>query len=183
MKTIYFVTGNENKFREVKEILADRFDVQNIKLDLLEKQELDVEKIAYFKAKEAFKQTSKPVLVEDTGLTIEEWNGLPGALIKWFVKTVGTGGIVKLVDGFKSRRATAKTTFAYADQNGTMIFSGEVKGRIAKEPRGETNFGWDPIFIPDGYSKTFAEMAPEEKNKISHRKLALDKVAHFIPTT
>lgn len=170
----FFATTNKNKLREVNEILGE--ELESIEVELIEPQALDVEDVVKEKAKDAFAKTGKPVLVEDTGVYFSAWNGLPGALIKWFLSTVGNQGILKMLSTETNRQAIAKTAVGFYDGKNIHIFTGEVKGIIPSELRGENNFGWDPIFIPNGYEKSFAEMAPEEKNQISMRYLALSKL-------
>jgi len=173
---ICFVTSNENKLREFEEILG--FNLKQIELDLDEIQAVEVEKVVEHKTKQAFERIKKPVITEDTGLYFEAWNGLPGALIKWFDKTIGYANLCELLG--KNRKAKAQTIVGYFDGKNYRSFIGEISGKIASRPKGNAGFGWDIIFIPDGYKKTFAEMRPEEKNKISMRKIALEKFKEFL---
>ena len=174
-KSIYLVTSNENKFKEFKEILG--FRLKHTNLDLDEIQTIDVKKVVEHKAKQAFNKIKKPVIVEDTGLYFEAWNGLPGALAKQFDKTIGYRKLCRLLK--TNRRAKAETVVGYYDGKNYLSFSGEIWGRISSEPKGETGFGWDIIFIPKGYNRTFAQLA-NEKNKISMRKIALEKLRKFL---
>lgn len=174
---ILFITGNENKLKEVREITG--LNVIAKKLDIPEIQSLDVEEVAKVKALEAFRLTGKPVMVDDTGMSIEALNGLPGALITWFISTLKIEGIVYLLSHEKNRKASVSTCIAYADQTGVYAFTGTVQGEIARSLRGQSDFGYDPIFIPEGYDKTFAELGSAEKNKISMRKIALTKFKEF----
>lgn len=153
----------------------------DIDIDIDETQEIDVRRVIEHKAKTAFESVGVPVLVEDTSLEIEAFNGLPGALIKWFLKSVGNDGICKMLSVFVNKKARAVTCVAIYDGTNIIIGEGVASGTISEFPRGETNFGWDPIFIPDGYDKTFAEMTSEEKNKISMRRLAFEdfKKKHY----
>lgn len=183
MREIIFVTGNDGKFREAQEILGNEFDLERIKLDLPEIQGIDVCEVAEKKAKEAFVELKKTVLIEDTGLCFEAWHGLPGALIKWFLmpdKDAGMEKIIKMLGGFSNRKAEAVTVFAYCDENGARIFEGRISGTIAEAPRGPNGFGWDQIFIPAGHGKTFGEMERDEKNKISMRRNALQKLKKYL---
>lgn len=170
----FFATQNQNKLREINNILG--YELEQISIDLLEPQEVDVEMVVREKAKDAYLKAGKPVLVEDTGLEFLAWNGLPGALIKWFLGSVGNEGILKMLTGEKNRKVVAKTAAAFFDGNETHIFVGTVSGIVPDTVRGEAGFGWDPIFVPDGFSKSFAEMTAIEKNVISMRKLALEKM-------
>ncbi|CCF58182.1 hypothetical protein KAFR_0E00280 [Kazachstania africana CBS 2517] len=188
IRDIIFVTGNLNKLKEVQMILAknesdDDINLINKELDLEEIQELDLKEIALAKCKQAVSMLGPghAVFVEDTALTFDELNGLPGAFIKWFVKSLGLNKIVKLLDPFENKGATAITTIAYADENGEYhVFQGFTKGRIV-ESRGPTNFGWDSIFEPfESNGKTYAEMEKLEKNSISHRGRAFDEFKQFL---
>lgn len=170
----YFATGNANKLREVNEILGQR--LKQISIDLYEPQDIAVEAVVRKKAEDAFHKTGKFVLIEDTGLEFEAWGGLPGALVKWFLDSVENEGILRMLSEETDRRATAKTAFGFFDGNRSQVFVGSVSGTISVEIRGTGGFGWDPIFVPDGYDKSFAEMSVAEKNSISMRKRALDRM-------
>ena len=172
-----FATKNLNKLREINEILGTHF--ANADLELLEPQEIAVETVVREKAKDAFRQTGKPTLVEDTGLEFAAWNALPGALIKWFLKTVGNDGIIAMLSSEVNRVAVAKTAVGFYDGSECHVFLGEVRGMVPSAAKGEHGFGWDPIFIPEGGIKTFAEMNVAEKNAISMRKEALLKLRGF----
>jgi len=177
-KEILFITGNKNKLGEVRAITG--LNVVGKSLDIPEIQALDVEEVAKAKALEAFKTTGQPVIVDDTGMSIEALNGLPGALVAWFLDTLKPEGIVRLLSQEKNRKASVSTCIAYADQTGVFAFTGTVRGEIAESLRGESGFGYDPIFISEGHDKTYAEMGSEEKNEISMRKIALTKFKEFM---
>ncbi|HOI59934.1 MAG TPA: RdgB/HAM1 family non-canonical purine NTP pyrophosphatase [Candidatus Pacearchaeota archaeon] len=166
------ITGNENKVKEFEEILG--FKISHRSLDLEEIQGVDVEEISKYKAKKAYEVVKEPVVVEDIGLFFNELNGLPGALIKWFEKRLSYEQICNLIK--EDRKAIAKIVVSYFDGKELKQFIGEVQGEIALSPRGENGFGWDKIFIPQGYDKTFAEMNTNEKHNISMRKIALEKL-------
>jgi len=176
--TIYFVTSNENKIREAESILGKKLKRAN--LDVPEVQSLDVEEVVTQKAKAAYKKVRHPVLVEDTGFYIHSLNNFPGALIKWLLKTIGNNGICDLLKNKKNRAVTVKTCYCLYDGKKARVFCGEKTGEIPNTPRGSTGFGWDPLFIPDNYKKSFAEMSSDEKNSISMRKIALEKVRGFL---
>lgn len=170
--SLYFITGNKGKLAEVQSILGD---VEALDIDLPEIQELDAHKIIKAKLEEAQKHQSGEFIVEDTSLYFECLNGLPGPLIKWFMKTVGNEGLYKITEAFSNFEAEAKTIIGYSDLEGNInFFEGSIKGKVVS-PRGE-GFGWDPIFQPEGYSKTFGELTAEEKNSISMRKVAIEKL-------
>ncbi len=172
MKSIYFITGNKGKLAEVQSILGN---VEALGIDLPEIQSLDAHEIIKAKLEEAKNHQAGEFIVEDTSLYFEALKGLPGPLIKWFMKTVGNDGLYKIAEAFGNFSAEAKTIIGYSDAEGVISFhEGVIKGTIVA-PRGE-GFGWDPIFQPEGYSKTFGELSSEEKNSFSMRKIALEKL-------
>lgn len=178
MKKITFITGNAAKAEQLERHL--NYPVNHLKLDLLELQSLNLEEVVEHKAREAFKQIHLPVLVEDTSLTFNALGRLPGPLIKWFLTEIENNGLCKLLDGYSDRSALARVVFGYYDGKKLSMFDGEMKGIIAEKPRGEDGFGWDPIFIPKGWSKTWGEMTKEEQAKTSMRKIALHKLEKFL---
>ena len=120
-------------------------------------------------------------MVEDTGLFIRSLGGLPGALVKWFIATIGVSGICRILQGYPSRSAYAKTVVAIFDgETKPRLFRGTVYGRIALEPRGPGEFGWGKVFIPRGSEKTFGEMSSEEKDSYSMRRQALDRLRAYL---
>jgi non-canonical purine NTP pyrophosphatase (RdgB/HAM1 family) len=170
-----FVTGNPNKVREASEILDLTFE--SVQVDgLFEIQSPDIDAVVRHKAEQAYSILEYPVMVEDSGLVFHAWNGLPGALVKWFEETVSCDGMLKMVEAFNDRGATAICCFAVYDGKDMKISRGEVNGTLSSNIRGSNGFGWDVIFIPEGYEETYGEMAANEKNAISHRKRALDKL-------
>ena len=174
--SLYFITGNKGKLAEVQSILGN---VEGLDIDLPEIQELDAHKIIQAKLEEAQRHQKGEFIVEDTSLYFEAMKGLPGPLIKWFMKTVGNDGLYKMVEAFGNFNAEAKTIIGCSDKNGNVeFFEGNIKGIIVS-PRGE-GFGWDPIFQPEGYNKTFGELSAEEKNSFSMRKIAIEKLKSSI---
>ena len=184
---LYFITSSKNKFVEARAILGD---IEQLDIDLPEIQDIDSKNIIRAKLLEALKHKRgglassqlgrSGLIVEDTSLHFNCLNGLPGPLIKWFLGALKNDGLFKIVERFGDDRVEAKTIIGYAqNEKEIYFFEGSARGRIVA-PRGETNFGWDPIFLPDGYDKTFAEMSREEKNKISMRRLALNKLKKFL---
>lgn len=175
---IFFVTGNKDKLREAQSIWSE---IEGIDIDLDEIQEMDSKKIIETKLKEAIKQKPGiPLMVEDQSLVIDGMNGLPGPFIKWFVKSLGVEGLYQMAVKMGNQKVEAKTTIGYCDEKGKIsFFEAEVKGKIVV-PRGKIGWGWDYIFQPDGYDKTFAEMTMEQKNELSMRRMAIDKLRKFV---
>jgi non-canonical purine NTP pyrophosphatase (RdgB/HAM1 family) len=178
---IYFVTGNKDKIREAEQVLERQ--VNSIKLDIPEIQALHVKDVVEDKARKAYEQVKKPVMVEDTGLYFTSLNGFPGALIKWLLDSIKNEGICKLLADIADRSAYAETSVCFYDGTACKTFSGRIYGRIVESPRGTNGFGWDAIFQPDGSSKTFAEMNAEEKNAISMRKEAFAQLKQYLQET
>ncbi len=173
-----FATGNANKVREIQAILGA--PVEQVRIDLPEVQAIDVAEVIGHKARTAYAALGFPVLVEDTGLFFHAWNGLPGALIRWFLATVGTEGLCRMLDPFPDRSATARTCIGYFDGREERLFSGEIRGSITLQPRGDNGFGWDTIFIPAGWERTFAESSAGEKDAVSMRRLALEELKKIL---
>ena len=174
---LYFVTSSKDKVKEAENILG--FEIDKVQLDIKEIQTIEVEEVVEDKAKRAFAQTKKPVMVEDTGFYIEAWKGFPGALIKWILKTLGSEGLCQALKD-NNRVVVAKTCICLYNGKEAKIFNGEIKGTMPEKPKGEGGFGWDSIFQPEGHNKTFAEMTQEEKDSMSMRKIAFSKMKEFL---
>lgn len=170
---LVFVTSNLEKRAEAEAVLGRSLAHRSVELD--EIQSIDLEAVVRHKAEAARSLIAKPVLVEDTALELRGLNGFPGPLVKWLLEAVGPGGISRLVGPFGDRRAVVRCLFCAADGADRVFGLGVVEGRIATEPRGRFGFGWDSVFIPDtGGGQTYAEMLPDAKNGLSHRRLALE---------
>ncbi|KAB8232175.1 inosine triphosphate pyrophosphatase-like protein [Aspergillus alliaceus] len=178
LKNLNFITGNKNKLAEVRAILGDVIEVNNQGIDVPEIQGT-IEEIAREKCRHAAEVIGGPVLTEDTALEFHALKGLPGPYIKSFLDALGHEGLNKMLDSFDDKSAEAVCTFAFSDGPGAepILFQGRTKGAIVR-PRGPSNFGWDPIFEYQG--KTYAEMDKAEKNQISHRYKALDKLQRWL---
>jgi len=190
-RTVYFVTSNENKLNEARQILGDELSeaVQRIDIDSEEIQALYVRQVVEKKVMDAYNKARKrdPAIkegsmffVEDTGLYINAWNGFPGAHVKWVLKAKGPPGICSLVKDCPDKSAYAETCIGLYDGNELKIFTGRVDGKIVDTPRGQTKFGWDPAFQPDGYDQTFAEMGIAKKNEISMRRKAFLQLKEYL---
>jgi non-canonical purine NTP pyrophosphatase (RdgB/HAM1 family) len=181
MNKILVATGNKKKAEEISEILGR--EVECIKLDLPEVQSLSVFEVAERKAKDAYALVNTPIIVDDTGMSIQALNGLPGALVSWFLDSVGNEGVLRLLGDETNRSATVSTAIGYCDETGAHVFLGEVEGKVCYSEKGQEGFGYDPIFVPSGHKKTFAEMSPVEKNETSMRSIALGKLKAFLNET
>jgi XTP/dITP diphosphohydrolase len=175
VKDIVFVTSNDNKLREVEAILGVRLVRENLDLD--EIQEMDLTKIIEHKTKQAYKTLNSSVLVEDAGLYVDAWNGFPGPFIKWLASTMGYETFPKLLQ--ENRKAEWIVMYGYYDGSSLHTFEGRIKGSIAPERRGENGWGFDPLFIPEGETQTYAEMG-ERKLHYSARQRALLKLKDYL---
>ena len=175
-----FVTGNVNKLKEVNQMLPSNIKLINKKIDLPELQG-DVLDIIKEKTRMAYDHIKGPVLVEDTSLCFNALNGLPGPYIKWFLKSIGHIGLNNLLNAYIDKTAYAQCIFGLKidEKSDIQLFIGQCPGEIVL-PRGPNTFGWDPIFLPNNKEKTFAEMSSIEKNKISHRSIALNKLCQYL---
>ena len=175
---LYFITSNKDKFEEAQEILGD-FEMEQFDVDLPEIQEIDSRAVVRAKLEAALEHHEGPFIVDDVSMRWEALNGLPGPLIKWFLKSFSLKEMHGLVDKLGNTAGEVSLLIGYAkNRDDIHFFEGVVRGEIVS-PRGE-GFGWDPIFQPDGSGKTYAEMGKEEKNKVSHRRLALDQLRDFL---
>jgi XTP/dITP diphosphohydrolase len=174
---LQFVTGNEGKFNEVRVALEARGhgiswrkfpypEVQSASLDEVVEQGL-----AWLLTRLG---EGEPFMIDDSGLFIPALKDFPGVFSAYTLKTIGNFGILKLLEGVQDRRARFESRVGlWSRETGPRIFSGRVDGRIGLEMKGAGGFGFDPIFIPDGQVRTFAEIGTEEKNAFSHRGKAV----------
>ncbi len=161
-KDITFITGNQKKADYLNKYLG--FPVKHIKLELDEIQSLDLKDIVEHKVRQAYDKIRTPVIVEDVSLEFEALKGLPGPFIRFFVDSVPFETICSMVNG-KTRRATAKCVFGYYDGETLKLLEGSLGGEIAETPMGENGYGWDKLFIPDGYKVTRAQLSEEDDQK------------------
>ncbi len=175
---ITFVTGNKNKLREAEAILGITLDSFN--LDVTEIQGLDPIVISEHKAHQAWEHIKKPLFVLDQSIYIHCLNDFPGPLIKWFWEKVTLKKICEIANSFNDHKIRTETVITYYDGKEMKHFSGEMIGEIPNEPRGDKGWGWDPIFIPDGYTETYSEIDPGEVLSLRSHKIALEKLRDFL---
>ncbi len=176
---LVFVSGSKGKIEEAKVILNRPLEV--IELDLDEMQDLSIEKIVRRKAADAYQKVKKPVFVDDVSLEVAIWNGFPGPFIKYLREAGGNELLLRMLEQEKDTSVTLKASIGFHDGVNIHVFVGKVQGKLVK-PRGERGWGFDPIFQPDGETRTFAEMSEEEKNALSHRRRALEKFKEYLDT-
>lgn len=174
---LYFITWNKNKFSEVQSILPD---IEQMNIDLVEIQEMDPYKIIQAKLIEARKHHDGEFIVEDTSLYMDCLNWLPGPLIKWFLEKMWNEWLFEIAKKFNNYKVIAKTLIGHINNNWEInFFEWMLEWKIVY-PDTETNFGRGPIFMPDWLDKSFAQMSREEKNEMSMRRLALNKLKEFL---
>jgi XTP/dITP diphosphohydrolase len=189
MKTLCFATNNNHKTTEIRALLGPFFVLQNLSdigcTEELPETQPTIEGNAIQKAQYVFDQYGVSCFADDTGLEVEALNGEPGVFSARYAgeQRKDSDNMALLLSRLKSsenRKARFKTVIAFMDAGTVTTFEGIVNGSIVKIPRGTKGFGYDPVFIPDGYTKTFAEMELEEKNLISHRAIAVKKLVNFL---
>ena len=175
-----FITSNPGKVREAKKYLEPLgVKIKQVNFGYPEIQADTLEEVAEYGVKWLSKRIEGPFFLDDSGLFIEPLRGFPGVYSAYVYKTLGIQGILKLLEGMSDRRAYFKSVIAYWDGK-VHLFTGKVEGEITNESIGSDGFGFDPIFRPSGFEKTFAEMTTEEKNMISHRGRALEAFAEWL---
>lgn len=164
---LYFITSNVHKYEEIKRMT--RLPIERKPIPYPELQADTLEEVAAFGIEYCYQKVKAPCFIEDSGLFVDALSGFPGVYSKYVFTTIGWKGILTLLAETENRKATFKSVIAYRDERETRLFSGEATGTITRQDRGEKGFGFDPIFSPEGESRTFAQMDPEEKNVYSHR--------------
>lgn len=174
---IRFMSGNKHKIEEVKRILAPvGVEVVSVARKIEELQTQDVDALVRDKLIKAFQEIGRPLFVEHTGLYLRGLNDLPAGLTQIFWDRLEAKRFANLVAGLGDAKVIAKTVLGYCDGREIHLFEGAIEGAVPPLPAGPEDFQWDCVFIPDGYTKTFAEMGTEKDN-ISMRRKALDKFA------
>lgn len=180
---IAFITTNKHKFEEVENVLKDYpIELAHLNMEYEENHDAKIEDVARDAAKKLAAELNKPIVLEDTGLFFSAYDGFPGALPKFAIKTLGYKGIFKLLAG-ENRGAYFKTVAAFCEPGGEpILFEGIMSGTITEEvhnPDGDF-MPYDKIFIPDGETETISEMTMEKKNSFSQRAQAFRKFGEYI---
>jgi len=187
--TLVFASANEHKVKEIRSILGNSFELASLRdvniFDDIPENEPELEGNALEKARFVHRVTGRDVFADDTGLEIGELGGRPGVHSARFAgenkdSSANIDKVLGLLRNSKDRRARFRTVIALILDNKEYLFEGVVEGRIIEEKRGSSGFGYDPVFIPDGRELTFAEMELRDKNTISHRARAFEKLRTFL---
>lgn len=189
-RKLVFATNNNHKLEEIRAILGKQIDVLSLKdinchEDIPETAET-LEGNALIKARFVYEHYHLDCFADDTGLEVEALNGAPGVYSARYAGGEGhdsEANMKKLLQemlGKDNRKARFRTVIAFIEAGETHLFEGTVNGHITEEKHGDSGFGYDPIFRPDGFSETFAEMGNEAKNQISHRANAVKKLCEYL---
>lgn len=188
-KRFVFATNNVHKLEEVAAILKDKVEILSMRdidctTDIPETADT-LEGNALIKARFIFENYHLDCFADDTGLEVEALNGAPGVYSARYAgdahnSEANMQKLLRELDGVENRKAQFRTVFALIINGKEHLFEGIVKGEITKNRKGISGFGYDPIFVPEGYTQTFAEMGNELKNKISHRAVATKKLCRFL---
>jgi XTP/dITP diphosphohydrolase len=188
---IFLASGNPHKIEELQQLFNEMGIELKSTLDYPDAEEVvedrpDLEGNAIKKARHWFEKTGLPSLADDTGLEVDVLNGEPGVYSARYAGEhasyeENTQKLLKEMGGVADRTAQFRTVIAFIDEAAKEhMFEGACRGKIISEKRGEKGFGYDPVFVPEGYDQTFAELSNEEKNKISHRGLAIQKFIQYL---
>jgi XTP/dITP diphosphohydrolase len=189
--TLVFASANEHKIKEISSILGDKLSIASLKsvniLEEIPENETTLEGNALSKARYVHSRTGCNVFADDTGLEVDSLGGRPGVHSARFAgeskdPSANIEKLLSLLGPGMSRQARFRTVIALILDNREYLFEGRVEGRIINEKKGSDGFGYDPVFVPEGMDKTFAEMPLTEKNKISHRARAFEKLRVFLDT-
>ncbi len=190
METLIIATHNEGKTSEIRRLLQDQYDVRSLKdldfQDEIEEYGNSFQENALIKARVIFEKFGKPCFADDSGLEVDALNGAPGVRSARFAGEVSNDAannqlLLEKLNDNNDRGAQFKTVIAYIDGNGhEHFFTGLVRGNLLAELTGDQGFGYDPLFIPNGESRTFAQMSKDEKNQISHRGIAIKHLISYL---
>ncbi len=189
MMKIVFATNNAHKLDEVRQVVGDKFALVSLRecgiVEDIPENEPTLEGNALAKARYIYERTGADCFADDTGLEVDALGGEPGVRSARYA-TDGHDDeankrlLLERLQGVENRAAQFRTAVALIMGGQEYLFEGIVRGRIATEQHGEGGFGYDPLFVPEGYDRTFAQMSAEEKNAISHRGRAVRKLAEFL---
>jgi len=186
-ETIYFITGNNSKFNEIQKLFQKEDLSYELKRNIIKTTEIQarsIKEVAIFKLNSVRGKVNSSFFIEDAGFFVDKpLNGFPGVYSKYVLNTIGNKGILNLIKDYSDTKAHFEAVIALFFQpfNETLIFEGVVEGKVAKNTRGRGGFGFDPIFIPKEFpNRTFAELTTAEKNLVSHRGKAWNKMFEFL---
>jgi XTP/dITP diphosphohydrolase len=189
MKKLVFATNNKHKLEEVRSVLSNQLEILSLHeigcdADIPETA-TTLEGNALLKARYVYENFGYDCFADDTGLEVDALNGEPGV---YSARYAGENHDAQLnmeklllnMQDKTNRKARFRTVIALIENGNTLYFEGMIPGEIIREKKGNTGFGYDPVFVPDGYTETFAELGADVKNKISHRALAVEQLLNYL---
>ncbi|MDU1892193.1 MAG: non-canonical purine NTP diphosphatase [Dysgonomonas sp.] len=188
-RKLVFATNNAHKLEEVREVVGNNFEILSLKdiecFEDIEEPGETLEENALIKARYVKEKYGYDCFGDDTGLEVEALNGAPGV---YSARYAGDGHdakanmnkLLKELDGISNRKAQFRSVIALILDGKEYLFEGKIEGQIITDERGTAGFGYDPVFMPDGYNETFAQLGNEVKNNISHRALAVKALCKFL---
>lgn len=189
MREIIFATNNPHKLQEIKQITEGRLLIHSLKElgfneDIPETED-NIEGNAMLKAKTIFNRFGLPCFADDTGLEVNALHGAPGVYSARYAGENASyfdnvNKLLMALENHSDRSARFKTVIAYIDKDSQMLFEGVINGKILYQALGQNGFGYDPVFVPNGYQLSFAEMDAAIKNTLSHRAIASRKLADWL---
>ena len=178
---LIFVSSNPNKAIEAERILE--MPLLRVSLSLPEIQAQTIEEITRYKLEVAKAKGYNKLIVEDVSLGFTELGNFPGPYVKWLLESAGGKGLGAIAYALRDHSALAQCCIGYWDGREVHTFLGECAGEILVHPRGDESFGWDAWFQPEGFAKTFGELSPQEKDRVSHRGRAYRRLLDFLRAT
>ena len=189
IKPIVFATHNANKLAEIREITRGEIEVLGLTdigcHDEINETGNTLEENALIKARQVNKRYGYDCFADDTGLEVDALNGVPGIYSSRYAgpscdPEANMQKMLTVLQGIDDRSAQFRTVIALVVKDEEHLFEGIIRGHITREKRGDKGFGYDPIFVPNGYDLTFAEMEASVKNRVSHRAIAMNKLIEFL---
>jgi XTP/dITP diphosphohydrolase len=181
---LVLVTQNKHKLKELRPLFKKyKVEFDTTSIEKYEIRSESVEKIARVAARVAFDTLQKPVVVDDTGFFVDSLKGFPGSYAAIVLKSIGYNGILQLMADKEDRTSKFVTAVGYCDKDHLESFVGAISGNVTSEPAGPRGFGYDPIFVPDGFTRTYAQLTLEEKVSVSHRTKAFEDFLKWYTST
>ena len=186
---LLFASNNKNKVNEIRALLPDGFELLGLNdihfSDEIVESANTYEGNALIKAKTIFEKTGIPCFADDSGLSVDSLGGAPGVYSARYAgpeknDEANCQKLIDVLEHHNNRSAQFITVIAFVNEMGHYFFTGKIEGEIIHEKRGQNGFGYDPLFVPKGWTKTFAEVSKEDKNEISHRALAFKSFMKFL---
>lgn len=177
-QTLYFATSNDQKFKEAQAMLP--YPLKRVEIFLDEIQDASIHQIVKRKVEDAYSLIGKPVFVDDVGVYLDVWHGFPGPFVKFMMQNNSNDLLLYMMRNEENRKIRVVSAVGFCDGKRAEVFMGDITGTLAKNERGPEGWGLDPVVIPDGFDKTWAELGDKIKYTKSHRHNSLEKLQEFL---